>query len=125
MLQEKLVEIEDCLSKLSWATRCPGTNIDPANMIQQQNNCKVALCENNKLRMKQRKDLHIRDLIESIAPEWWGDDTKIITNRDVKRERHRDGNDGLSWIIWLGDFIGGALVFDDGPALRRNTHGIR
>ena len=32
-------------------------------------------------------------------------------------ERHKDGNDGLSWIIWLGDFTGGALVFDDGTRI--------
>ena len=31
----------------------------------------------------------------------------------MKCERHRDGNDGLSWIVWLGDFTGGALVSDD------------
>ena len=37
-----------------------------------------------------------------------------MLNRNVKCERHRDGNDGFSWIIWLGDFTGGALVFDDG-----------
>ena len=43
-----------------------------------------------------------------------GDDTKIIINWNVERERHRDGDDGLSWIIWLGDFTGGALVFGDG-----------
>jgi len=35
----------------------------------------------------------------------------------VQCERHRDGNDGLSWIIWLGDFTGGALVFDDGTRI--------
>ena len=83
-------------------------------MIKECNTCKVALCESDTLRIRGRKETHIRDLIEIIDPECWGDDTKIIINRNVKCERHRDGNDGLSWIIWLGDFIGGALVSDDG-----------
>ena len=70
------------------------------------------------------KETHIKDLIESTAPEWWGDDTKIIVNRNMKCERHRDGNDGLSWILWLGDLTGGALVFDEGARIKENTHGI-
>ena len=61
-------------------------------------NCKVALCESNTLRIKEKKETHMRDVIESVAPEWRGDDTKTIINRNVKCERHRDGNDGLSWI---------------------------
>ena len=114
MLQEKLVELEDCLSKRRWVKDCLRVKIMPESMVQQRNSYKVALCESNTLRMREKKETHIRDLIESIAPAWWGDDTKIMLNRNVKCERHRDGNDGLSWIIWLGDFIGGALVFDDG-----------
>ena len=37
----------------------------------------------------------------------------------MKCARHLDGNDGLSWIIWLGDFTGGALVLDDGRRVER------
>ena len=114
MLHEKLVVIEACLSKRMSVKCCLRVNIVPESMIQQRSTCKVALCESNTLRMKEKKETHIMDLIEGIDPEWWGDETKIMLNRNVKRERHRDGNDGLSWIIWLGDFIGGALVFDDG-----------
>ena len=67
----------------------------------------MAICESKAFRIKEKKEIHIRDLIENIAPEWWGDDIKIIINRNVKCERHRDGNDDLSWIVWLGDFTGG------------------
>jgi hypothetical protein len=56
-------------------------------------------------------------MTKRIAPEWWGDDTKITVNRNVTCKRHRDGNDGLSWISWLGDFTGGAVVFDDGTRI--------
>jgi len=101
MLQEKLAEIEACLSKHRWVKYCFRVNIFPESMIKECNKSKLALCESNTLRIKEKK---IRDLIESIAPEWWGDDTKIVINRTVKCERHRGGNDGISWIIWLGDF---------------------
>jgi len=117
MLQEQLAEIEECLSNRRWQNHCLRANIVPKSMIKEHNNYKIALCESNTLRTKEKKETHLRDLIESIAPEWWGDDTKIIVNRNVKCERHRDGNDGLSWIIWLGDFTGGALVFDDGTRI--------
>ncbi len=41
--------------------------------------------------------------------------TRITLNRDVVCKRHRDhDNNGQSWILWLGDFAGGALKFDDG-----------
>ena len=34
-------------------------------------------------------------------------------------KRHRDyANEGHSWIMWMGDFTGGALVFDDGTRVR-------
>ena len=78
---------------------CLRVNIVPESMIQQHSSCKVALCESNTVRMREKKETHTRDLIESIAPEWWGGDAKIVLNRDVKCERDRDGNDGSSWII--------------------------
>jgi hypothetical protein len=31
--------------------------------------------------------------------------------------RHTDGNKEHSYILWLGDFTGGALLFDDGTRL--------
>ena len=34
MLQEKLVEIEDCLWKRRWVKHCLRTNIVPESMIQ-------------------------------------------------------------------------------------------
>ena len=72
MLQEKLVEIEACLSKRRWVKHCLRVNIVPASMIKECNECKLALCESNTLRIKEKKETHIRDLIESIAPEWRG-----------------------------------------------------
>ena len=78
MLREKLVELEDCLSKRRWVKDCFRVSIAPESMVQQRNSCKVALCESNTLRMRDKKETQIRDLIESMAPEWWGDETKIM-----------------------------------------------
>jgi hypothetical protein len=72
---------------------------------------KVAICESNLLQLK---DTELRDAIKSIAPQWWGDDTRITLNINVCCQRHTDSNKAHSWIIWFGNFIGGALVFDDG-----------
>ena len=48
-----------------------------------------------------------------------GDDTRICINRNVQCERHKDGNKGHSYILWLGDFTGGALLFDDGTRIEQ------
>ena len=40
---------------------------------------------------------------------------QITLNKDLVCKRHRDhANKEHSWILWLGDFTGGALNFDDG-----------
>ena len=57
------------------------------------------------------------EAIRAIAPEWW-DETRITLNKDVVAKRHRDGNKGHSWMIWLGDYEGGGeLHFDDGRVI--------
>ena len=59
--------------------------------------------------------------IEAIAPEWWGDETRICINRNVQCKRHKDGNKGHSYILWLGDLAGGALLFDDGTRIEEKV----
>ncbi len=66
---------------------------------------------------KYKLDRELIKAIEDIAPEWWGDDTRICINRNVQCERHKDGNKGHSYILWLGNFTGGALLFDDGTRI--------
>ena len=41
-------------------------------MIKEYANLKVALCEKSTFWIKEKKEIQIKDLIESIAPEWWG-----------------------------------------------------
>ena len=59
-------------------------------------------------------DKLLRIALEDIAPEWWGDESQVVVNRNVQCAKHRDSNDGHSWILFLGDFTGGALVFETG-----------
>ena len=112
-LDPDLHELETALSMRRWEAKCLRTNIVQPDKIftYPSGNMKVALCESNTPRKQERR---LRDLIQRCAPEWWGDDTKITLNRNVQCKRHRDGNHGLSWILWLGDFTGGALVFENG-----------
>jgi len=109
-----LQDIEVLLAKRSWAKHCLRTNIVSNDKIFEYPNFKIALCESNSPLKRERK---LIELIASIAPEWTEGESKITLNRNVQCERHKDGNDGLSWIIWLGDFTGGALVFDDGTRI--------
>ena len=76
-------------------------------------NVKIAVLQSEVL----PKETELKELIKSIAPEWWGDETKVLLNKNVTCKRHRDGNDGHSYILWLGDYVGGELNFDDGTVL--------
>ena len=109
-----LQAIEELLSKRKWKETCLRTNIVPKSKVIEYPNFKIALCESNTPQKNERK---LKELIAAIAPEWCEGETKITLNRNVQCARHRDGNDGQSWIIWLGDFKGGALVFDDGTRI--------
>ena len=59
---------------------------------------------------------------------WWGDEMQITVNRNVVCEPHVDTNNSeYSYITFLGDFRGGALVFEDGQRLEEpcKWHKIR
>ena len=62
-----------------------------------------------------------------MAPDWWDEETQITLNKDLTCKRHRDrGKKEHSWMMWLGDFAGGALNFDDGAKVegKREWHKI-
>ena len=43
----------------------------------------------------------------------------MTLNKDVACQKHRDGNDGHSWMLWLGDYAqGGELHFEDGAVIK-------
>jgi hypothetical protein len=111
-------KVEELLAKRKWAKDCLRVNIAEADQIigrGKEGKFKVALLQSNLLG---KKEDELRDAIKYIAPEWWGDDeTQVILNKNVQCKRHKDKNKEHSWIIWLGDFTGGALCFDDGTRL--------
>ena len=87
---------------------------------------KAAKIHSNALKSRE-KEPELWDAIKETAPEWWGSDTQITLNKDLMCKRHRDsGNKEHSWILWLGDFTGGALNFDSGLKVegKREWHKI-
>ena len=110
-------KVEELLTKRKWVKDCLRLNIaQPEQIISRGKNSKfkVALVQSNLLGKKEQE---LREAIQYIAPEWWGDETQVILNKNVQCKRHKDKNKEHSWIIWLGDFTGGALCFDDGTRL--------
>ena len=106
------------LNKRKWTKDCLRANIAQEDQIVYRGtkkNVKIAVLQSEVL---PKKEVELRELIKSIAPEWFGDEeTKVLLNKNVCCKRHRDGNDGHSYILWLGDYTGGALLFDDGTKL--------
>ena len=98
-----------------WEKVCLRANIATPEQIEVVKKTKRAHLDSNILR-RDGVDTLIRKTLKEIAPEW-SDDTQIILNRNVTCRKHRDGNDGHSWILWLGDFDGGALVFETGERI--------
>ena len=111
-------KVEELLEKRTWAKDCLRTNIaEPDQIICRGKDGKfrVALLQSNLLR---KNETELREAIKCIAPEWWGDDeTKVVLNKNVQCRRHKDKNKEHSWILWMGDYTGGALCFDDGTRL--------
>jgi hypothetical protein len=109
--------VEELMAKRKWAKHCLRTNVaDPEN-IELRGKVRIAKVMSNQL-SKREKEPELYDAIKAIAPEWWGDETKIILNKDLVAKRHKDGNKEHSWLLWLGDVTsGGGLNFDDGSKI--------
>ena len=96
-----------------WDPKCLRANIARPDQIEIFKKTKKA-CVDSNVCSKSSVDILIRKAVKELAPEWFGEDTRIVLNRNVQCERHCDSNDGHSWIMFLGDFVGGALVFENG-----------
>ena len=111
-------KVEELMASRKWAKDCLRTNIAlPDQIITRGKTGKVriAMVQSNLLR---KDETELKSAIEFIAHEWFGDETQVILNRNVQCKRHVDkGNIGHYLIIFLGDFTGGALSFDDGTKL--------
>ena len=111
--------LEFLLANRRWEPTCLRCNIATPEQIEVFKKRKRVYVESNCLR-RDTLDMLIRKVIKQTVPpaarEWW-DDAKIILNRNVTCKKHIDGNDGLSFILWLGDFEGGALQFETGERI--------
>ena len=116
--EEKLKEIEEMLNKRRWAKDCLRVNIAEPDKIIQRGKIKIAMIQSEVLHQKEAK---LWEAIKAIAPDWWGDEeTQVLLNKNVTCKKHTDGNNGYSYILWLGDFSGGALLFEDGTRLEQH-----
>ena len=118
--------VEELLKNRKWCKRCLRANVAQPEDIVTYGKIKVAMIFSNVLNNRE-KEPELYDAIKAIAPEWWGDDTQITLNKNLVCKRHRDScNKEHSWILWLGDFTGGALHFDDGKIVEgpREWHKI-
>ena len=106
--------VEFLMTRRPWEKKCLRANIVPKEDVITWGKVKLAYVESNALRGHEHL---LRDAIRNISPEWWEGETKVCLNRNVQCQKHRDGNKGHSWILWLGDFTGGALVFEDGTRI--------
>ena len=106
--------VEELLRSRKWAKDCLRVNIARPDQIITRGKAgtvNIVLVKSNLL----RKDEHeLREAIRFIAPERWDEETQVILNHNVPFKRHKDSNKEHSGIIFLGDFTGGALCFDDG-----------
>ena len=108
---DKLLEL---MSKRKWLKHCLRVNVAQPEDIRATGKVKVAKIHSNVLNNRD-KEPELYDAIKDVSPEWWGDGMQITLNKDLVCTRHRDhANKEHSWILWLGDFTGGALNFDDG-----------
>ena len=108
---DKVLEL---MSKRKWQKHCLRVNVAQPEDIKITGSVKVAKIYSNVLNNRD-KEPELYDAIKDVSPEWWGDDIQITLNKDLVCKRHRDhANKEHSWILWLGDFTGGALNFDDG-----------
>jgi hypothetical protein len=112
-------KVEDLLVKRKWKGTCLRLNIAQKDDIitsGKSGNFKVEKVMSSLLPNKEKE---LKEAIQYIAPEWWVDETQVILSNNVTCKRHKDSNVGHSWIIFLGDFEGGALCFEDGTKLEK------
>ena len=116
--------VEFLMARRKWRNMCLRANIVTKDRIEMYKKTRLALAESNALGKSERL---LREAIQLVAPEWWGDETKFCLNRNVQCEKHKDsGNRDHSYVLFLGDFTGGALLFEDGTRLEEkyNWHKI-
>ena len=108
------------MAKRKWRAHSLRTNVAKDDLIEYQGKVRIAKVCSASLNQRE-KEPELYDAIKEFAPVWWDRETKIILNKNLTCKRHKDGSDGHSWILWLGDFTGGALLFDDGTKIEQKN----
>ncbi len=113
------------MSERKWEKRCLKANMTQPEDIITNGTAKVTKIYTNILN-KRVEERAFYDAIKEMAPERWDEETQITLNKDLLCQRHRDhGNKEHSWFLWLGEFAGGALNFDNGTRSKAKGSGTR
>jgi hypothetical protein len=94
-------EVQRLLEKRRWAKTCLRVNIAAPEEVEIRGKVKVAHLRSNVLRRDKEPELY--EAIKGIAPEWWGDETRVTLNKDVVCQKHR----GREWRAFLDAVVGG------------------
>jgi len=117
------------LENRTWAQSCRRVNIvKPEEVMVSATGFRWARVASNVVHNTKTQDLLLRKALSAVAPVWWGDETQITVNRNVVCKPHVDKNNSeYSYIAFLGDVKGGALLFEDGLRLEEpyKWHKIR
>ena len=107
---ERVLEL---LKSRRWIYTCLRTNIaQPEDVVVSETGFRKARLASN---VVGPRETALREAIKAISPVEWDEGFKILVNKNVTCKPHKDrGNVGVSYCLWLGDFRGGALVFDGG-----------
>ena len=108
-----MARVLELLKQRRWIYTCLRTNIaQPEEIVVSDTGFRKACLASNVLGPR---ELELREAVKAISPVDWDEDFKILVNKNVTCKPHKDrGNVGASYCLWLGDFKGGALVFDSG-----------
>ena len=92
----KMDRVLELLQARRWEPTCLRTNIASPDQVIATPTFRKARVESNVLRPGEHA---LREAIQAMAPEWH-ENTRVILNRNVVCQKHRDGaNEGLSWIL--------------------------
>ena len=116
--------VEFLLRNRTWSKACLRETIaKPEDIVTGSTGFKRVALQSELVHSKCHQDRLLRQALSEIAPEWWGDQTHITVNRNVVCQPHVDGNNAdYSYICFLGDFDGGALVFETGERIEEPYH---
>ena len=111
--------VEFLLRNRTWSKTCLRLNIaKPEEVVTGSTGFQRVLLQSELVRQTTKQDQLLRQALSEMAPEWWDDETHVTVNKNVVCQPHADGNDtDYSYICFLGDFDGGALVFETGERI--------